>query len=416
MNRRESAFRWSVALAILATTLLCATAWAQTFKVLHNFGANGDGSSPRAGLVLDNHGNLYGTTPAGSSNNCPYGCGIIFELTPGLDGSWSEIVLYDFQGNGDGFNSTAPLIFDHKGNLYGMANCSSVDCASPVVFELMPGSNGAWTESVLYTLGWQDCGHLNCQGVSFDSTGHLYGMTKNGGYGNGTIFRLSQVSSRNWREVVVHVFRGGADGSAGNGLLAFDASRNVYGTTDDGGSNHLGDVFKVTAGVGFLPVLYSFRGGTDGVSPSAGVVFDSAGNLYGVTAAGGTAGAGTVYKLTPNSDGSWSESVLYSFQGGSDAAGPNSTLNFDTAGNLYGSAGGGAYGHGAIFRLMPSSGGQWTESVVYSFTGGLDGDGPSGGLIFDNAGNLYGTTIHGGAYPTCNDEPYCGGVAYELTP
>ena len=127
-------------------------------------------------------------------------------------------------------------------------------------------------------------------------------------------------------------------------------------------------------------------------------------------------GYGTVFKLTPNPDGSWSESVLYSFRGGSDASAPNSTLSFDTAGNLYGSAGGGAYGHGAVFKLT-RSGDQWTESVVYSFTGGLDGDTPSGGVILDNGGNLYGTTQYGGAYPNCHDgPPFCGGVAYEITP
>lgn len=418
---KRSNIHWALAILVLLSISATRT-WAQTEKVLHNFGASGDGASPHGGLVFDNSGNLYGTTPAGGSNDCPYGCGIVFELNPNMDGSWSESILYDFQGGGTGFNSNGPLIFDRHGNLYGMANCSSIDCGSPVVFKLMSGSGGSWTEFILYTLGWQQCGTLNCQGLSFDSTGHLDGMTR-AGETDGTLFRLSQVSSREWHEVLVHVFYGGgADGLTPNGPLVFDDGDNGYGTTSDGGSNQLGSVFAVKAGhqgwTGslFLPVLYSFRGGTDGATPYGGVIFDSAGNLYGTTWDGGSANKGTVFKLTHNSDGIWSESVVYSFQGGGDAAGPNSTLNFDTAGNLYGSAGGGAYGHGAVFMLTPSAGGQWTESVVYSFTGGLDGDGPIGGIILDAAGNLYGTTENGGAYPSCQNEPFCGGVAYEITP
>jgi uncharacterized repeat protein (TIGR03803 family) len=110
--------------------------------------------------------------------------------------------------------------------------------------------------------------------------------------------------------------------------------------------------------------------------------------------------------------------VLYSFQGNGDASGPNSAVSFDNAGNLYGTAGGGAYQHGAIFKLAPTPEGHWMESVMYSFTGGRDGRDPSGGVVLDNAGNLYGTTIRGGAYGgvTCRDESNCGGVVFEITP
>ena len=394
---------------------------AQMERVLHNFGAAGDGASPLGGVVFDNRGNLYGTTPAGGPNLCPFGCGIVFALTPNLDGSWSENVLFDFEEGGTGFNSNGPLIFDRQGNLYGMANCSGTDCGSPVVYKLSPGSGGAWTESVLYSLGWQQCGTLNCTGLSFDDTGRLYGTTRAGGT-NGTLFVSSQVSSREWHEVLIHIFYAGTDGLTPNGPLVFDAGGNGYGTTSDGGSSGLGRVFAVKPGNRgwtdrvVLQVLYVFRGGTDGAHPNAGVVFDPAGYLYGVTVDGGTAGLGTVYELTSNPDGSWSENILYSFQGNGDAAGPNSPLSFDTAGNLYGSAGGGAYGHGAVFKLTPSSNGHWMETVVYSFTGGVDGGGPSGGVILDAAGNLYGTTRNGGAYPSCDEEPYCGGVVYKITP
>ena len=119
---------------------------------------------------------------------------------------------------------------------------------------------------------------------------------------------------------------------------------------------------------------------------------------------------GTVFKLTPQSNGSWSESVLYSFQGGNDALSPNSSLTFDAAGALYGTAGGGASGQGTVFKLTPSLGGQWTESVVYAFTGGLDGGLPFGGVTIDSSGNLYGTASVGGTLGQS------GGVAFEITP
>jgi uncharacterized repeat protein (TIGR03803 family) len=157
-------------------------------------------------------------------------------------------------------------------------------------------------------------------------------------------------------------------------------------------------------------VLHSFTG-SDGANPYAGLIFDTAGNLYGTTLnGGGSHREGTVFKLKRNSDGSWTESVLYSFchlTNCADGFVPNSRLIFDAAGNLYGTAGGGAYGVGAVFKLTPNSDGSWTESVLYSFAG-ADGDGPFAGLIFDAAGNLYGTTVGGGAHRR--------GIAFKLTP
>ena len=154
-------------------------------------------------------------------------------------------------------------------------------------------------------------------------------------------------------------------------------------------------------------MLYSFTGGTDGKQPFADLTFDGAGNLYGTTAYGGSfgvncgsPGCGVVFKLTPNKDGNWTESVLYSFTGGADGKSPSAGLVFDVAGNLYGTTlrGGncGGDGCGVVFKLVPKSDGSWTESVLHSFTGGKDGFGPQADLIFDAAGNLYGTTADGG--------------------
>ena len=166
---------------------------------------------------------------------------------------------------------------------------------------------------------------------------------------------------------------------------------------------------------GHFKVVYAFRG-SDGQQPRAGLVFDVAGNLYLTTAAGGIGGCwfyggygcGTVVKLAPNPDGSWTESVLYTFTGGEDGGNPWSTLLFDAAGNLYGTTMyGGAYGNGAVFELSPTPDGSWTEGVLHSFIG-ADGAQPSGALTFDTAGNLYGTAENGGAYDH--------GALYTLTP
>jgi uncharacterized repeat protein (TIGR03803 family) len=155
-------------------------------------------------------------------------------------------------------------------------------------------------------------------------------------------------------------------------------------------------------------VLYRFSGGVDGGQPNAGLIFDGAGNFYSTTYQGGTYGNGVVFELTPNSDGSWTESVLYSFTGGSDGGTPYSALTFDTKGNLYGTTGaGGAYGYGTVFQLTPT-GGSWTETVIYSFTGGSDGANPWYGVTFDAAGILYSATSAGGVQGQ--------GVVYKLTP
>jgi uncharacterized repeat protein (TIGR03803 family) len=142
-------------------------------------------------------------------------------------------------------------------------------------------------------------------------------------------------------------------------------------------------------------VLYNFAGNPDGADPLSGLTFDGAGNLYGTTEQGGAHGAGAVFELSPNGGGGWNETVLYSFTGGADGRIPNGPVIFDSAGNLYGTAEyGGVYGYGVVFDLSPR-GGRWTETVLYSFAGGADGGYPVSGLIFDPAGNLYGTSGRG---------------------
>jgi uncharacterized repeat protein (TIGR03803 family) len=220
---------------------------------------------------------------------------------------------------------------------------------------------------------------------------------------------------------VLHKFAlNGKDGKLPLAGLILDVAGNLYGTTYIGGAYGYGVVFRLApnADGGWTEsVLHSFTGGSDGKYPGAGLIFDAAGNLYGTTQSGGNLsycggqGCGVVFRLTPNSDGSWKEKVLHQFTGGKSGSGP-SGLILDAAGNLYSTAGGGAYGAGVAFRLAPNSNGGWKEKVLHQFTGGKDGNGPSG-LTLDPSGNLYGTT-HSGGNSVCYFGSGCG-VVFMLT-
>jgi uncharacterized repeat protein (TIGR03803 family) len=212
---------------------------------------------------------------------------------------------------------------------------------------------------------------------------------------------------------VLHKFNGTDGAHPDNDHLTFDAAGNLYGTTEEGGAYGNGSVFELTPnadGSWTESVLYSFTGGSDGAHPMAGPIFDATGNLYGTAADGGAYGNGTVFELNPNLDGTWTESVLYSFTGGGDGQWPRGGLIFDASGTLYGTTFiGGAYGWGVVFRLAPNSDGSWTEKVLHSFVYQSNGEPDHQSLAFDSAGNLYGTT-DGEYYSQC-----CGEV-YELTP
>ncbi|HXM61564.1 MAG TPA: choice-of-anchor tandem repeat GloVer-containing protein [Terriglobales bacterium] len=209
-------------------------------------------------------------------------------------------------------------------------------------------------------------------------------------------------------ENVLYSFAGGSDPKLPYGGLVLDKAGNLYGTTEFGGTNNQGTVFEIIAntnGSWTESVLYNFTGGEDGGQPYGSLTFDSSGNLYGTTNFGGSTncnlGCGTVFELTPGSGG-WTESVLYTFSGDSDGREPYARLLFDAAGNLYGTTllGGNvtsacSSGCGTVFKLTHGSSG-WTESVIYAFEGGTDGASPYDGLAFDAAGNLYGSTYAGG--------------------
>jgi uncharacterized repeat protein (TIGR03803 family) len=425
-TRPSQAIRAAVALA--AVTLSLAVRAQAQYPVLFNFPNNWMGGLPESSLLLDGAGNLYGTTVLGGGkpNTCTQiyqDCGTVFELSPGSGGTWNYHLLHGFTGDANGGSPFKSLVQDAAGNLYGTtidggdnSACSggqyyNVGCG--VVFELSKNSAGQWKETVLYTFKGGTDGANPFSDLLIDAAGNLYGTTQFGGglngcskIGCGVAYRLSHTST-GWHETVLRAFASAFGHTAYASGLVQDASGNLYGTTFNGGNQTCsfgcGTVFQLSptvSGPWNETVLYQFAGGTDGEFPASDLILDASGNLYGTTEEGGTDGVGTAFELSPGSGGSWTETQLFSFNGVSDAKFPRSGLLFDTAGNLYGSSifGGGdtfdcpPNGCGVVYKLSPGSGG-WSESVLYSFNPSLAYD--PNGIIRDAANNLYGTAQGG---------------------
>ncbi len=379
-------------LIVIAIFMLTPGAWAQSkYKTLYKFKGGKNGNGAFAGLIFDSAGNLYGTTVYGGAHDA----GTVFELTPTSTGGWTQNVLYSFNCS-DGCNpQLESLIFDGAGNLYGTLSHGGA-YGYGVVFELTPTANGGWTESVLYSFTGGADGGQSWSGVTFDAGGNLYGTTWVGGaYGRGVVFELTPTST-GWSESVLHAFTGGSDGASSDAGLIFDKAGDLYGVTWPGGTHGAGVVFKLAPnsdGTWTESELYQFKGGKDGAYPRAHLIFDSAGNLYGTTGNFTSYGYGVVFKLVPNSDGSWTKHTLHQFTGGKDGANPDGGLIFDSAGNLYGTTPlGGADGYGVVFKLTPTSSGGWSYHLAHTFIN-MPGAHPYSGLILDGAGNLYGTTM-----------------------
>ncbi len=394
----------TVALAVFSVLFLCAVpiAHSQTETVLYNFTGGSDGSGPRSSLTSDSAGNLYGTTRNGGA----FGAGTVFELSPNGQGGWDETVLYNFCSAlncADGGYTGSYVLFDAAGNLYGTAYNGGAYLYG-VVFKLTLGGGG-WTESVLYNFtGGADAGPTN--GLIMDSAGNLYGLTNPAigyGGGSGVVFELSP-SGGSWTEQPIYAV------DSAYGALTMDGSGNIFGTT-------LANVFELSPngnGGWNSAVIHTFAGAPkDGNDAYGGVLLDKSGNVYGATGTGGAKNAGTVYKLSPvisgKKKGTWKEKILYSFKAnGKDGIAPLKIL-FDTAGNIYGTTnGGGKSSDGTVFKLAaPVGKGGYKEKVLCSFDG-TDGNQPVDGLISDNLGNLYGATYEGGASGQ--------GVVFEVTP
>src|ERR1700733_6717526 len=269
----------------------------------------------------------------------------------------------------------------------------------------VPLASRAGTLTVVHNFTNGSDGGNPVDGLMMGAKGTLFGTTSAGGApGLGTVFQIG----RHGTEKVLHSFQGGSDGAAPNGGVIEDASGTLFGTTTGGGAFGAGTVFSVRGKA--ETVLYSFAGGTgDGSDPQAGLVMDAAGNLYGTTSAGGAAGNGTVFELVaPQSKGgAWTEKLLYSFGTGTDGVAPVGRVIFDAAGNLYGTtSAGGASGDGTVFQLQPGT--TWKETILHSFQAGDDGYTPYAGLVADASGNFYGAATAGGSNG--------GGTIFELSP
>ncbi len=420
---------FAAAVATLAISLgLASSAWGQaTETVLFNFPGGAGGQTP-GGLIVDASGNFFGVTQYGGAN----GYGTVFELSP-ASGGWNETVLYSFAGGTSGQQPQGSLVFDAAGNLYGTAWGGN---GYGVVYKLALGRSG-WKESVLYTFSGGGDGATPWSGLAIDASGNLYGTTYAGGksvcfYGGcGVVYKLSFGVGRGWKETVLHSFAN-KDGANPRSTPIIDASGNLYGTTTYGGSVSktqfcaplgCGVAYELSSyGGGWKEtVLHTFVGGlADGGDPAAGLTADASGNFYGATASGGSyiscnygAGCGTVFELSPGSNGTWTETLLHRFDG-TDGANPQGTPVLDSAGNIYGPAGSGGNGFGTAYELSPSSGG-WVFNEIYEFVGFTQGWSSNFGFVRDQAGNLYGTSPAGGNSNNSNCVDACG-LVFELTP
>jgi len=404
--------------AILLLALAAAAPAATGLKVIHAFGISQQGGSDLYGaLLMDSAGNLYGTAESGGA----HGAGVVYKLTRQSGGGWAESVLYSFKGGSqDGATPHDALVMDADGNLYGTTSagggCSRTGCG--IVFELSPTAGGPWTETVLHRFaGGTADGSTPYSGVILDHAGNLYGTANSGGASNaGLAYELSPNGTSTWTETILHNFNGSPDGAAPFASLVFDTVGNLYGTTYKGGSANQGTVFELTpqaGGTWTAAVLHSFHGAADGSDLFENVILDAAGNIYGSAESGGSANCGVSFKLSPDGTGGWTETILHTFLGvgAQDGENPNALI-LDSAGDLYGTTvGGGVDNPGTIFKLTPQAGGEWAETVLYSFTGKNDGAYPSVPLITDKADHLYGTTLWGGP---AGDT--VGGLAFEFTP
>ncbi len=364
-----------LAAALVAGPALALPAPSANHRDIWSFSSGPDGASPRGELLIDSAGNMYGTASTGGAS----GDGVVFLATPppGGTGEGTVTPLYSFTGGADGSLPMAGLVMDPSGALYGTTAMDGAGQAG-TAFQLTPPAQGgaAWTENTIWSFGTDKAGRTPTGALTRDTAGALYGTAQWGGrYGFGTVFRLLP---------------------PGGGSSAWSAT-----------------------------VLWDFTGGADGANPVAGLVFDSAGRLYGTAKAGGSGGVGTVFQLTPKAYGVWVEATLKSFNGGVDGGTPTGTLAPDGAGGFYGTTEYGGplnpacnqarypyYGEpdaeselaaraayvpvggnrcGVVFHLTPPAqgGANWTVSPIWQFDGGLDGANPVAGVLVGRHGELY---------------------------
>jgi uncharacterized repeat protein (TIGR03803 family) len=420
---------WLVAI-LLATPLVAgdSSPVGPRYRVLYRFLGSPDGSEPYAGLTMDAAGNLYGTTYAGGTE------GTVFRLTRGLNGQWVESVLFDFSNPSvSGGFPIGGVTLDATGNVYGTSDPGAGN--NGAVWELTPSLSGFWNVDVLHTFSGSEDGGQPWAAPIFDEAGNLYGTAMLGPVypaQDGMVYELTP-SDGVWQETIFPGFSSKKDGVQPGAELVFDKDGNLYGTTQWGGTGckptGCGTVFEMTNknGQWRQTTIYAFKGGADGTNPTSALVLDKDGNLYGTTAVGGigpcdiesTPGCGTVFELTHGPTGQWKKTLIYS-PDGSAGGGLFGGVVFDKAGNLYGTttfygiaSENCLAGCGSVFKLTPGTGGQWTATTLYEFSGTADGGEPFDRLLLDKTGNVFGTTQYGGdtTYP-CNI--FGCGVVFEI--
>lgn len=401
-------FLGSVTVLIIGLTFLAAPLPAQTLTTLHAFAGGTDGALAFDGVVRDDKGNLYGTTgyggdPSCNSNFTPSGCGTVYKLDP----AGRETILHAFTGAADGQVPTTQVLLSGT-DLYGTTSQGGE--GGGTVFEL----NQKGQKIAQYNFqGGNDA--ASPQAGLIQDAGAIFGTGYFGGTNNeGAVFALNCGAAAACREVVLHSFVGGPNDGAYPNSLLLPQSGGLVGSTIYGGSGTCNNGFAVGCGTVYKltksgeTLLHSFNG-ADGTYPSVLIPAGTSG-FYGITGQGGSSGNGTVFHMSS----SGVVTTLYSFMGGSDGAFPGGLIE-DSSGHLFGTTySGGASGGGTIFELSPNGHAGWTETVLYSFTGGADGDGPQRGIALDQQNRtLYGSTS-GGGDPNCN-APYGCGTVFALS-
>jgi uncharacterized repeat protein (TIGR03803 family) len=371
-------------------------AWASSTEILYSFTGDEDGEYLDTDIEIDSAGNLYGTSVLGGE----FGGGTVWQLSPVGD-QWVHTVLYGFTGSADGGEPYKGVTIDAAGNLYGTAvtgGSGSCEGGCGVVYKLT-NSSGTWTQRVIHAFTGADGSGAGAR-VTLDNQGNVYGMTPTGGaFGLGTIYQLHPRANGSYAFRVIHDFTGGSDGSSGSAGRMVLRGGNLYGAATTGGLGY-GTIFQLArngSGAWSFNTLYQFQGAPDGSFPYGALLIDREGHIFGTTYYGGANGLGTVYQLTRAPGGTWTEQVLYEFKAGQDGNSSISNLVADAAGNLYGTTSEGGLGSGTIFQLTPNGNGTWTESLPHRFTGSPDGAFPYAGMTGDGTGVFYGATVHGGS-------------------
>jgi uncharacterized repeat protein (TIGR03803 family) len=365
---------------LLVVPALAALAQAGTFTTLYNFTGGTDGGQPNAAVIQDEFGNLYGTTSWGGDLSCGSynsGCGVVYKL----DTAGNETVLHSFSKT-DGQNPFAPVIRDSDGNLYGTTDVGG-SSSYGTVFKLDTAGN----ETVLHSFAGGTSDGCYPSGVIMDGAGSLYGTASECGTSNdGTVFKIDTAGN----ETILHNFTGSDGRGPNGGHLILDKAGNLYGVAGSGGPSGYGVLYKLSK-EGTLTLLHSFANSySDGCYPVGTVAKDKAGNFYGTTWECGSHRDGVVWRVSKTG----AETDLHNFDGSKEGCWPTAGVVRDSQGNLYGNTSEcGIANTGTVWELSPKG----KLTLLHSFLQ-IDGADPSGELLRTAKGTLYGATSHGGSY------------------